>query len=86
MQENGLNKLAEYLRNLDDNHEKQRSQTVTGTTKDIVEMPSGEGEETRKAALFTHVKGVLLDNGKILSLNSPGIYFVIHKNELLRIS
>ena len=67
-----MNKLAEYLRNLDDANtlEKQRVQTVTGTAKDVVEMPSTESEDNRKAALFSHVKGVLLDNGKILQLNS----------------
>lgn len=56
--------LRSYLKNLgEDNHEQ------TGVTKDSISFPDATGTAS-KNDLINHVKSVVLDDGKIISINS----------------
>lgn len=69
------NKLTQYLNSLDDRELLKPSRKNEGVepvkehevAKDVVVFPDGE-EAPSKAEIFNHVKGVVLDNGKFLSV------------------
>jgi len=63
-----LSKLQTYLTNLD-GHVPSTSENVRGVAKDEVEFPVEE-PAAQRSDLLNHVKGVVLDSGKVVSVNN----------------
>ena len=67
-------KLQEYLTNLEDEHSTPATaeNSVKGVPKDEVVFPEDENP-VQKSDLLSHVKGVVLDSGKVVSVNNNKI-------------
>ena len=67
-------KLQEYLTNLEDEHSSPANaeSSVKGVPKDEVVFPEDENP-IQKSDLLSHVKGVVLDSGKVVSVNNNKI-------------
>ena len=67
-------KLQEYLTNLEDEHSTPitAENSVKGVPKDEVVFPEDENP-VQKSDLLSHVKGVVLDSGKVVSVNNSKI-------------